>query len=506
VIHRRSTQLLAGALIVGSALLAVPAQAANPGANGKIAVGRDDGTAFYLVGDIWTMNPDGSSQTALTSTTSADQDPAWSPDGTQIAFGTYRETNCACLYVMNADGTNPHKVIDGGLQPTWSPDGAQIAFAMPSSDYNVWKVNANGRGLTRLTDNPAHDFWPSWSPDGTKIAFMSNRGYGGYSIWMMNADGSNETLLTDGSRPDWSPDGTKIAINGQYGAPTGDIWTINPDGTGKTQLTHSGDAWEPAWSPDGRKLAFTSFNRDGNTETYTINADGTGEVNISNDPGRDLNPSWQPLPRATYGHPQSASSLAFALIPVFEQCGTGGNPTSEQHAPALSVGSCPPAPTPGAAAHVGPQMQGSAQLAAVAGDTNPLNGDQADVTLSTGLTDIQTGAGADYNPNPSGADLTQVTRLRLTDQANGYGGTSATATDFDLAVPIDCVPTVDPLVGSTCTASTTADTLIGGFAQEQRQTVTQVFRVRIYDSGLNGVRQDGTGDDEVFAHGGIFTP
>jgi hypothetical protein len=151
-------------------------------------------------------------------------------------------------------------------------------------------------------------------------------------------------------------------------------------------------------------------------------------------------------------------------------------------------------------------MNPDGSVAAVAGDTNPLNGDQADVTLGTGLTDIQTGAGADYNPNPSGADLTQVTRLRLTDQANGYGGISATASDFDFTLPIDCVPTVDPLVGSACTASTTADTLMGGFAQEQRQTVTQVFRVRIYDSGLNGARQDGTGDDRVFAHGGIFTP
>src|SRR5207253_958763 len=142
----------------------------------------------------------------------------------------------------------------------------------------------------------------------------------------------------------------------------------------------------------------------------------------------------------------------------------------------------------------------------MAGDNDPTNGNQADVALTTSLNDIQTTAGTDYDPNPSAADLTQVTRLRLTDQANGYGGTSATADDVDFAVPIYCAPTLDPSVGSTCEVNTTANTLMPGLIQEQRQAVVQVFRVRIYDSGLNGTRENGTGDDKIFAHGGVFVP
>jgi hypothetical protein len=111
----------------------------------------------------------------------------------------------------------------------------------------------------------------------------------------------------------------------------------------------------------------------------------------------------------------------------------------------------------------------------------------------------------DYDP-ASGADLTQVARLRLTDQANGYGGVPATVADVDFPVPIDCAPTADASIGSTCTATTTADTLMPGLIREQRQAVVQIFRVRVYDSGRNGTRENGTGDDKELAHGGIFTP
>jgi hypothetical protein len=139
------------------------------------------------------------------------------------------------------------------------------------------------------------------------------------------------------------------------------------------------------------------------------------------------------------------------------------------------------------------------------GDSDPTNGDQADVALATSLSDIQTTSGADYNPNGSGADLTQAARIRLSDQANGYGGVSATAGDVEFLVPIDCAPTADPSVGSNCSVNTTADSLMPGFTQEGRKAVVQVFRVRVYDSGLNGVREAG-GDDKLFAHEGVFVP
>jgi hypothetical protein len=138
------------------------------------------------------------------------------------------------------------------------------------------------------------------------------------------------------------------------------------------------------------------------------------------------------------------------------------------------------------------------------GDADATNGNQADVGISATLTDIQATAGGDYNPNASGPDLTALTRLRLTDKANGYGGLPATAREFDFKLPIDCSGNTNPSVGSTCAASTTANALITGFVQEQRQTVVQAFRVRVNDSGPNGIRDDS--DDGIFATQGVYIP
>src|SRR5207247_6756715 len=113
-------------------------------------------------------------------------------------------------------------------------------------------------------------------------------------------------------------------------------------------------------------------------------------------------------------------------------------------------------------------------------------------------------AGGAYNPDPPGPDLTAVTRLRFTDKANGYDGLPATATEYDFRVPIDCSSTPDPSVGSTCSANTTANALMPGLVQEQRQTIVQAFRVRIDDAGANGVRGDS--DDRIFATQGAFIP
>jgi hypothetical protein len=77
----------------------------------------------------------------------------------------------------------------------------------------------------------------------------------------------------------------------------------------------------------------------------------------------------------------------------------------------------------------------------VPGGADATNGDQADVSITSHIDDVVTTTGLDYNPNPSGADLTEVVRLRLTDRDNNYGGTSGTSTDLDFAAPIDCVST-----------------------------------------------------------------
>jgi hypothetical protein len=157
-------------------------------------------------------------------------------------------------------------------------------------------------------------------------------------------------------------------------------------------------------------------------------------------------------------------------------------------------------------AHVGAQAIGSARFTTVPGDpTTPA--DDADVAIAAGLTDVRSGSptGADYDPNTSGPDLTLIARLRITDLANGPGGTDAgTAAEVDFAVPVDCEPTTDPAKGSACDADTTADAVMPGFVKEGKNAVLQVFRVRVNDSGSNGLRGDS--DDMLFQQQGIFLP
>jgi len=146
--------------------------------------------------------------------------PAWSPDGTRLAFiarngGQIQDSPRFYLYVINADGSGKTRVtLDrpasffkfadlGG--PAWSPDGTKLAFAN-SRDGNaeIYVIDAGGGNPQRLTTNSSQDVFPSWSPDGTMIAFASNR-EGNFEIYVMNADGSNQKQITDNNADNYDP-------------------------------------------------------------------------------------------------------------------------------------------------------------------------------------------------------------------------------------------------------------------------------------------------------------
>ena len=196
--------------------------------------------------------------------------------------------------------------------------------------------------------------------------------------------------------------------------------------------------------------------------------------------------------------------LRVPLVPSFRQCGTGGNPSTESHASPLSVGSCPPAVT-ASSAHVGVQSLGVAGYEPLA-DNPATGGDEADMAIGARVTDVRaTGpTGADYDPIV-GPDLRLWVRIRLTDSNNGASGTDrATTTDFDYGVPLDCALTSDGGIGSTCSVDTTIDTISPGTIIGAKQTVAQIFRVRLNDPGPNNILGDG--DDRLFEQGGLFTP
>jgi TolB protein len=247
--------------------------------------------------EIFVMDYDGASPSAITGNQSINLSPRWSPDGRLIAYTSYRNGN-PDLFVLNFDsGRRDVLSAQRGLNatPGWSPDGQWLAIAMSSGGgTNLFLLPKTGGAPKPLTAGPTISVSPSFSPNGRQIVFNSDRG-GTPQIYIMDVDGSNLRRVTfQGSynaSPRWSPRGEKIVFMCRLAG--NQICLINPDGSGLQQLTSSGNNEDPTWSPDGRHVAF-STSRNGRRDVYVMHADGTEQRQLTNNGRDNYLPDWSP--------------------------------------------------------------------------------------------------------------------------------------------------------------------------------------------------------------------
>lgn len=276
---------------------------------------------------LFVMNADGSSPRQLTEASSDNWDshPAWSPGGGLIAFSSYR--HCALtgripyyqqgsckreIYTMHADGSGITRLTDresvdqlAADYPAWSPDGSRIAFNKTSTTashaFALATVRPDGSDLRTLLSSSQLVFGPSsWSPDGGRLVMTvtgcclpSGDPAAFHGLHVVNADGSHFVPITSGFDvfPKWSPDGTRIAFHRQAGGSpaTFHIFLVGPFGLNETQLTHGGTNYylTPDWAPNGNRIVLKTI-VGGISQIFVMNADGSGLAL--------LNAGWANLP------------------------------------------------------------------------------------------------------------------------------------------------------------------------------------------------------------------
>jgi Tol biopolymer transport system component len=279
--------------------------------------------------DIYGIREDGSGLVNLTPEPGIDDEPAWSPDGSKLAFRSFRDGDPE-IYVMNADGSGVtrltfHQGLDG--EPAWSPDGGRIAFRRseflgnftgepghpaPGSQpapSQIWIMNADGSNPAELSRVPyVRDGHPSWSPDGSSLVFERTNVYSSrVDLVVMGVSGAPVRDITPldadpqpleagviralDVEPSWSPDGGRIVFRALRDSFAYDIWLVDPDGKNLTEVIELlGPQITPAWSPDGERIVFADFGPgDG---LRVMNRDGTGLTALTTGT-IDFWPTWR---------------------------------------------------------------------------------------------------------------------------------------------------------------------------------------------------------------------
>ena len=246
--------------------------------------------------EIYLMDYDGRRIRRLTTSATINLSPVWSPNGDELAYGSWRGRQPG-VYVMSSEGKlGVLKTIGGELSaaPDWAPDGQQLAYASDvDGNSEIYVLDRRTSRNRRLTHNRAIDTAPAFSPNGREIAFTSDRS-GSPQVYLMDAEGLNVRRVSwEGSyndSPAWAPRGDSLAyasrIEGRFQIVALDL----ASGRVRRLTRGRGNHENPRWSPDGRHLVFAS-DRAGSYDIYTMRADGS-QVHRLTRGGDSFTPDW----------------------------------------------------------------------------------------------------------------------------------------------------------------------------------------------------------------------
>ncbi len=261
--------------------------------------------------DIYSMDIDGKHLRRLTDDPATERDPAWSPDARHIAFVRLAQPTDTVgdIYTMNADGSNVRHIAVGG-RPQWSPDGRSLVFydfavgRSGSSNGRIWTIRSDGTGRKMVTQAGAN---ASWMHDGRHLVFGGLQGVS-TNVATIAINGSGKKFLTTNPVFAGEPSATasgRIAYVALSGATTA-LETMDGDGSHQTQITHPTNSdVKPSWSPDGSIIAVErgaefdahsaplgSIGGTGHPVLVFVTADGSGERVFSDGNNSDADPAF----------------------------------------------------------------------------------------------------------------------------------------------------------------------------------------------------------------------